>query len=80
MLENPLILLPQLTECWLREWQILPERTHPFMSVKGTGGFVLSGLRVYVQRLDAYARLLTSFVASHQRRRQMGTSHDRAIR
>ncbi len=34
----------QLTECWYREQQVLPNRTHPLMQMSATGGYVLGGL------------------------------------
>eukprot|EP01060_Flectonema_neradi_P037476 TRINITY_DN7554_c1_g1_i1.p1 TRINITY_DN7554_c1_g1~~TRINITY_DN7554_c1_g1_i1.p1 ORF type:complete len:459 (+),score=103.36 TRINITY_DN7554_c1_g1_i1:39-1379(+) len=33
----------RLTETWWREHQVLPNKTHPFVAMSGTGGFVLSG-------------------------------------
>lgn len=36
----------ELGEPWLREYQVLPGRTHPHMNTEGTGGFVLSGIKV----------------------------------
>lgn len=36
----------QLTESWFREYQVLPSRTHPTMSMSGTGGYILSGIKV----------------------------------
>ena len=36
----------QLQEPWLREYQVLPGRSHPTMSMLGTGGFLLSGIAV----------------------------------
>ncbi|KAJ2788115.1 tRNA (adenine(58)-N(1))-methyltransferase non-catalytic subunit trm6 [Coemansia interrupta] len=36
----------QLTEGWLREYQVLPSRTHPTMSTSGGGGFLLSAIYV----------------------------------
>ncbi|GLC34740.1 hypothetical protein PLESTB_001158300 [Pleodorina starrii] len=38
--------LLQLQESWLRPYQVLPSRTHPHMSCSGTGGFVLSGIKI----------------------------------
>jgi tRNA (adenine-N(1)-)-methyltransferase non-catalytic subunit len=35
-----------LTESWLREHQVLPSRTHPMMTTSGSGGYVLSAIRV----------------------------------
>jgi len=36
----------QLAETWLREYQVLPERTHPVMSTSAASGYVLSGIKV----------------------------------
>ncbi|KAG0630178.1 hypothetical protein M758_1G159900 [Ceratodon purpureus] len=36
----------QLQEPWLREYQVLPSRTHPNMQMSSTGGWVLSGIRI----------------------------------
>ncbi|CAN0872101.1 tRNA (adenine(58)-N(1))-methyltransferase non-catalytic subunit trm6 [Linum grandiflorum] len=36
----------QLSEPWLREYQVLPSRTHPFMQMNASGGYVLSGTRI----------------------------------
>ncbi|GBG87373.1 hypothetical protein CBR_g45432 [Chara braunii] len=36
----------QLSEPWLREYQVMPARTHPHMQMSATGGFILSGIRV----------------------------------
>jgi tRNA (adenine-N(1)-)-methyltransferase non-catalytic subunit len=36
----------QLHESWAREYQVLPGRTHPTMSMHGTGGYLLSGIKV----------------------------------
>ncbi|KAJ1720485.1 tRNA (adenine(58)-N(1))-methyltransferase non-catalytic subunit trm6 [Coemansia erecta] len=36
----------QLSEGWLREYQVLPSRTHPTMSTSGGGGFLLSAIYV----------------------------------
>ena len=35
----------QLCEQWVREYQILPHRTHPLMAMKDGSGFVLSGIK-----------------------------------
>ncbi|KAJ2707899.1 tRNA (adenine(58)-N(1))-methyltransferase non-catalytic subunit trm6 [Coemansia spiralis] len=44
--ESPEFLNVQLTESWLREYQVLPGRTHPTMTTSGGGGFVLSAIRL----------------------------------
>eukprot|EP01061_Rhynchopus_euleeides_P014024 TRINITY_DN24313_c0_g1_i2.p1 TRINITY_DN24313_c0_g1~~TRINITY_DN24313_c0_g1_i2.p1 ORF type:complete len:471 (+),score=198.73 TRINITY_DN24313_c0_g1_i2:108-1520(+) len=33
----------QLSETWFREYQVLPNRTHPTVNMNATGGFILSG-------------------------------------
>ncbi|KAI3745826.1 hypothetical protein L6452_08237 [Arctium lappa] len=37
----------QITEPWLREYQVLPSRTHPHMQMSAFGGYVLSGTKIY---------------------------------
>ncbi|PVU87633.1 hypothetical protein BB561_006247 [Smittium simulii] len=39
-----------LTESWLREYQVLPGRTHPHMGMSGSGGYLLSAIRVYSKK------------------------------
>lgn len=36
----------KLSESWYREYQVLPSRTHPLMSMSGTGGYLLTFIRV----------------------------------
>nr|XP_006819505.1 PREDICTED: tRNA (adenine(58)-N(1))-methyltransferase non-catalytic subunit TRM6-like [Saccoglossus kowalevskii] len=36
----------KITESWLREYQVLPMRTHPLMNMSGTGGYILTGIKV----------------------------------
>lgn len=36
----------ELQESWLREYQVLPGRTHPTMQTSGSGGYILSGIKV----------------------------------
>lgn len=43
----PQYLCPTVTEAWLRRYQILPGRTHPMMSMSGSGGFILHATKVY---------------------------------
>ncbi|XP_028252751.1 tRNA (adenine(58)-N(1))-methyltransferase non-catalytic subunit TRM6 [Parambassis ranga] len=38
----------QLTDTWLRHYQVLPNRTHPLLLMSGGGGYVLSGTTVAV--------------------------------
>ena len=35
-----------LSETWLRNYQILPERSHPEVLMSGGGGYILSGIYV----------------------------------
>ncbi|KAL3640971.1 hypothetical protein CASFOL_015939 [Castilleja foliolosa] len=36
----------QITEPWLREFQVLPSRTHPHMQMSSSGGYLLRGIRI----------------------------------
>ncbi|KDP36934.1 hypothetical protein JCGZ_08225 [Jatropha curcas] len=36
----------QISEPWLREYQVLPSRTHPCMQMSAFGGYILSGTRI----------------------------------
>ncbi|XP_022144389.1 tRNA (adenine(58)-N(1))-methyltransferase non-catalytic subunit trm6 [Momordica charantia] len=36
----------QISEPWLREYQVLPSRTHPFMQMNAFGGYILSGTKI----------------------------------
>jgi hypothetical protein len=36
----------QVAECWFREYQVLPARTHPHMSMSGSGGYMLTGIKI----------------------------------
>ena len=38
-----------LQESFWREWQVLPARTHPAMSMSATGGYLLSGIQVALE-------------------------------
>ena len=33
-----------LSETWLRSYQVLPERTHPTVNMSGDGGYFLTGM------------------------------------
>ena len=41
-------LSPNLSESWMRTYQVLPGRTHPMMTTSATGGYLLHSTRVYV--------------------------------
>ncbi|XP_012835735.1 PREDICTED: tRNA (adenine(58)-N(1))-methyltransferase non-catalytic subunit trm6 isoform X1 [Erythranthe guttata] len=36
----------QISESWLREYQVLPSRTHPHMQMSSSGGYLLTGIRI----------------------------------
>ena len=36
----------RLSDTWMREYQILPDRSHPNMSMSQTGGFILTGIKL----------------------------------
>ncbi|KAL1924604.1 uncharacterized protein VTP21DRAFT_4258 [Calcarisporiella thermophila] len=46
MRKSPSCLNPQITESWLRPYQVLPGRTHPAMMTSGHGGYLLTATRV----------------------------------
>ncbi|KAH8549895.1 hypothetical protein BGW37DRAFT_428832, partial [Umbelopsis sp. PMI_123] len=37
----------QMTETWLRRYQVLPGRTHPEMTTSAGGGYILSAYRTF---------------------------------
>eukprot|EP00656_Telonema_subtile_P006966 TRINITY_DN13247_c0_g1_i1.p1 TRINITY_DN13247_c0_g1~~TRINITY_DN13247_c0_g1_i1.p1 ORF type:complete len:313 (-),score=93.27 TRINITY_DN13247_c0_g1_i1:145-1083(-) len=43
-----------LQETWFREYQVLPERSHPVMSTSATSGYILSGVYVDAASTKAY--------------------------
>ncbi|KAG6900507.1 hypothetical protein C0993_009460 [Termitomyces sp. T159_Od127] len=40
-------LSPNITETWLRRYQVLPGRTHPTMNTSGSGGYLLHAYKIY---------------------------------
>ena len=36
----------RLSDTWMREYQVLPGRTHPSMTMSQTGGFILTGIKL----------------------------------
>ncbi|XP_057794809.1 uncharacterized protein LOC131011072 [Salvia miltiorrhiza] len=43
---NKMAINLQISEPWLREYQVLPSRTHPHMQMSSSGGYLLSGTRI----------------------------------
>jgi len=46
LFERGIALNLDLSETWMREYQVLPARTHPLMRMHGASGYVLSGIKV----------------------------------
>lgn len=44
--QSELIAHPELCDIWYREYQVLPNRTHPMMNMSSTGGYVLSATKL----------------------------------
>lgn len=36
----------KFSEAWFRSYQVLPQRTHPEVMMSGSGGYILSGIKV----------------------------------
>ncbi|XP_077805095.1 tRNA (adenine(58)-N(1))-methyltransferase non-catalytic subunit TRM6 isoform X1 [Macaca mulatta] len=47
----------RLSETWLRNYQVLPDRSHPKLLMSGGGGYLLSGFTVAMDNLKADTRL-----------------------
>uniref|UniRef100_UPI00398F1703 tRNA (adenine(58)-N(1))-methyltransferase non-catalytic subunit TRM6 n=1 Tax=Pristiophorus japonicus TaxID=55135 RepID=UPI00398F1703 len=45
----------RLSETWLRGYQVLPNRTHPKLTMSGGGGYVLTGITVAMDRAKSVA-------------------------
>ncbi|KAF8515843.1 Gcd10p family-domain-containing protein [Hysterangium stoloniferum] len=45
---KPQYLAPNVTEPWTRQYQVLPGRTHPLMTISGTAGFLLHAIKMSV--------------------------------
>ncbi|NWW38352.1 TRM6 methyltransferase, partial [Panurus biarmicus] len=46
----------KLSETWLRNYQVLPDRSHPKLTMSGGGGYLLSGITVVLERGTADCR------------------------
>lgn len=46
LLEEGVALNLDLNDIWMREYQILPQRTHPLMRMNASSGYILSGIKV----------------------------------
>lgn len=51
-------LSPTVTEGWLRQYQILPGRTHPFMNMSGSGGYLLQAIKMQESYDCLFAELI----------------------
>lgn len=54
----------QLQESWLRPHQVLPARTHPHMTCSGSGGYLLSGIKVVPPEATPLAAALVQHLKS----------------
>lgn len=47
----------RLSETWLRGYQVLPNRTHPRLTMSGGGGYILTGITVAMDRGKSVASI-----------------------
>ncbi|CAG8578324.1 6217_t:CDS:10 [Funneliformis mosseae] len=59
---------PQITESWLRPYQVLPGRTHPSMSTSGGGGYLLHATHIIID--DSLPNPIPSYM---KQKEQKGT-------
>ncbi|XP_074845437.1 tRNA (adenine(58)-N(1))-methyltransferase non-catalytic subunit TRM6 [Carettochelys insculpta] len=48
----------KLSETWLRNYQVLPDRSHPKLMMSGGGGYLLSGISVTMEKIQSDASSL----------------------
>ncbi|XP_030413895.1 tRNA (adenine(58)-N(1))-methyltransferase non-catalytic subunit TRM6 isoform X1 [Gopherus evgoodei] len=48
----------KLSETWLRNYQVLPDRSHPKLTMSGGGGYLLSGITVTAEKVQSDASSL----------------------
>jgi tRNA (adenine-N(1)-)-methyltransferase non-catalytic subunit len=46
MIDEKMAINVRVEEIWMREIQVLPNRTHPNMSMDGASGYILSAIKV----------------------------------
>ncbi|NWQ99826.1 TRM6 methyltransferase, partial [Paradoxornis webbianus] len=46
----------KLSESWLRNYQVLPDRSHPKLTMSGGGGYLLSGITVLLEKGSSEGR------------------------
>jgi hypothetical protein len=54
----------QLSETWFRNYQVLPNRAHPDMSMSGGGGYILIGTRLHAPEWTVQKIVSTFFAAN----------------
>lgn len=69
----PAYLSPSVTEAWLRQYQVLPGRTHPMMTMTGGGGYILHAIHVHDDP-KASSALAGIRQRTRQRRAQMAAA------
>ena len=58
----------QLSETWFREYQVLPDRTHPHVAMSATGGYILSGTIVENPHPRSFWSVTDSFSDARNKR------------
>lgn len=51
--QSPAILHLEITATWTRNIQVLPNRTHPEMTMSSCGGYLLSGIKICPRTTEA---------------------------
>lgn len=46
IMQEDAVCMTELGELWYREYQVLPNRTHPTMMMNATGGYILTATKV----------------------------------
>ncbi|XP_043552507.1 tRNA (adenine(58)-N(1))-methyltransferase non-catalytic subunit TRM6 isoform X2 [Chiloscyllium plagiosum] len=57
----------RLSETWLRGYQVLPNRTHPKLTMSGGGGYILTGITVAMDRTKSVANISEEPAAKRQK-------------
>ncbi|XP_005380908.1 PREDICTED: tRNA (adenine(58)-N(1))-methyltransferase non-catalytic subunit TRM6 isoform X1 [Chinchilla lanigera] len=71
----------RLSETWLRNYQVLPDRSHPKLLMSGGGGYLLSGFTVVLDniRADASLRCSTSTLESLETEEPVAKKQKRTV-
>ncbi|TIA86445.1 hypothetical protein E3P99_03674 [Wallemia hederae] len=69
-------LAPVVSESWLRQYQVLPGRTHPNMQMSATGGYLLHTTRVKMMKSVLVCAALAVSAAAAPVKRTYSSQHD----